>query len=207
MRILRKIRLVLIILLILSIAFFFYFDNYISPLSSQVGLFHAKLLAYKHINNAINSSLSEIDVNYDDIVTVKYDENNNIKAIETDTGTINKIKSHLTLSVSDEIAKYTVDNIYIPLGSLTTIDCLSGSGPDISFSVHYGGCAVTDMVNEFYSAGINQTCHRIMVKVTVEVFIIAIGNTDSDTVECECCLAETIIVGSIPETYIDLNKK
>ncbi|MBQ2422766.1 MAG: sporulation protein YunB, partial [Clostridia bacterium] len=50
------------------------------------------------------------------------------------------------------------------------------------------------------------TCHRIVVKTQVEISVITLGKQLSDSVENECCIAETVIVGTVPETYADIIK-
>ena len=79
-------------------------------------------------------------------------------------------------------------------------------GPKLDVEVQFGGCAVTDIISEFKSAGINQTCHRILVNVSVNIYVYEFGKNLTDTVECECCIAETVIVGAVPEAYVDFNK-
>lgn len=202
----RLIRRFLFILISVFIILLILLDKYVSPITNRVSLNHAKLIAYNSINNSINEAMSKIDAGYEDMTTVTYDSDRNVKSIETNSAEINRIKTELVKKVSEDISQYEITSVGVPIGTLTGNDFLSGLGPEIDVSVQYGGCVVTDVISEFISAGINQTLHRIVVNVSVDIYIISFGKNLSDTVDCECCIAETIIVGNIPDTYIDVNK-
>lgn len=205
MRTFRKILRKFLIYLVITCLFFVVINIYVSPITNRIALSHAKLLAYNEINNSISETMSGIDVDYDDMVTIKYDDEMNVKSIETNSKSINMVKTYIIQSMTKKIAKYDMTTIYIPIGSFTGNDFLSGMGPDISITVQFGACATTDVMNEFNSAGINQTCHRLLIKVTVEILVISFGYNLTDSVDCECCIAETVIVGKLPETYININ--
>ena len=51
------------------------------------------------------------------------------------------------------------------------------------------------------AAGINQTRHQILLSVDVYTSILLPGFTASTKVSNEIAVAETVIVGSVPETY------
>ena len=55
--------------------------------------------------------------------------------------------------------------------------------------------------NLFTSAGINQTSHRIVLHIDVSLAILLPGFTAATKVSNAVTVAETIIVGNVPETY------
>jgi sporulation protein YunB len=57
----------------------------------------------------------------------------------------------------------------------------------------------------FESAGINQTRHKIYVQVYVKLKVIIPTKNDEIEVKGEIPIAETIIVGKIPNTSINLD--
>ena len=63
------------------------------------------------------------------------------------------------------------------------------------------GMPSTEFENLFTDAGINQTKHRIVLNVEVVVSILMPGYTTSTVVESSLAVAETVIVGAVPETY------
>lgn len=200
--ILRRFLIFLIIIAILCITF----DICMSSITSRASLYHAKLMAYNSVNDAIIETLSNSQINYNDLVKLNYGEDNTVRSIETNSEYINKIKSTLVNGVNGYLSEYAITTIAIPIGTFTGNDYLSGMGPKLDVEVQFGGCAVTDIISEFKSAGINQTCHRILVNVSVNIYVYEFGKNLTDTVECECCIAETVIVGAVPEAYVDFNK-
>ncbi len=200
--ILRRFLIFFIIIAILCITF----DICMSSITSRASLYHAKLMAYNSVNDAIIETLSNSQINYNDLVKLNYGEDNTVRSIETNSEYINKIKSTLVNGVNGYLSEYAITTIAIPIGTFTGNDYLSGMGPKLDVEVQFGGCAVTDIISEFKSAGINQTCHRILVNVSVNIYVYEFGKNLTDTVECECCIAETVIVGAVPEAYVDFNK-
>ena len=55
--------------------------------------------------------------------------------------------------------------------------------------------------NQFESAGINQTKHRIVLRIDVYVSVLLPGYSAVTQVSNEITVAETVIVGEVPDTY------
>lgn len=92
----------------------------------------------------------------------------------------------------------------IPLGSLTGLVYASEWGPAIPVRILSVAAADGAFRNEFTSAGINQTLHRIMLDITVEIRLIIPGGTAETRVQTSVSLAETVIVGEVPQAYLQL---
>ena len=56
--------------------------------------------------------------------------------------------------------------------------------------------------SSFTHAGINQTLHRLNMSVLVDVAVLVLGKTVNFTVESQVVVAETIIVGEVPDTFL-----
>ena len=54
----------------------------------------------------------------------------------------------------------------------------------------------------FSHAGINQTLHKLTMEVSVDVAVLVLGETSSFTVNSEVVVAETVIVGEVPNTFL-----
>ena len=52
----------------------------------------------------------------------------------------------------------------------------------------------------FTQAGINQTLHQINMQVSVDVAVLVLGETNYFTISSQVVIAETVIVGQVPET-------
>ncbi len=62
-----------------------------------------------------------------------------------------------------------------------------------------------EFCNEFISAGINQTKHLIKVKVTTALGVVLPVRGDLEDIVTEVPIAESVIVGDVPDTYLDFN--
>ena len=76
---------------------------------------------------------------------------------------------------------------------------LAGKGPDIKIRICPAEKITVRLKSSFDSAGINQTAHRISAVVTAEVRSSLPIYSFETEVEFEFLLAETIIIGEVPD--------
>ena len=76
------------------------------------------------------------------------------------------------------------------------------SGPQIRVSVVPVGSVTTRFVTSFESAGINQTRHEISLEASVLMRIVVPAGSNSVSVSTYVPIAESIIVGEVPESYV-----
>ena len=89
----------------------------------------------------------------------------------------------------------------IPLGTLTGSALLAGRGPRFRVRMQSVGSCSAHFENAFEHAGINQTTHSILLYVDVSVSILLPGFNTSAKVSNAFSVAETVIVGDVPDTY------
>ena len=167
--------------------------------------------AYDNITFTVNEVLAEEvmaeTIDYNDMVSLMTDRNGNITALVTNMANVNFLQAKITNAVVKKFAESDVTRVDIPLGSLFGNAFLSGHGPRISANILSVTNVNTTFRNEFSDAGINQTRHRIMMDVDVTLGILLAGYQNRwDTVTTEITVAETVIVGSVPNTYANLDK-
>ena len=90
----------------------------------------------------------------------------------------------------------------IPLGSLILPELLSGRGPAIPVRILSIRNSESTFESYFTEAGINQTLHQLTMQVGVDVAILVLGRSESFTVTSQVVVAETIIVGDVPDTFL-----
>ena len=167
--------------------------------------------AYDNITYTVNEVLAEEviaeTIDYNDMVSLLTDNNGNITALVTNMANVNYLQAKITNAIVKKFAESDVTKVEIPLGSLFGNAFLSGHGPRISANILSVTNVNTTFRNEFSDAGINQTRHRIMMDVDVTLGILLAGYQNRwDTVTTEITVAETFIVGSVPNTYANLDK-
>ncbi len=158
-------------------------------------------------NNAIIKVLEQENITYDMISHITRDGNNNFKGIEIDTKFANTLKAKIT----NEIAAFTADDLIqkvgIPLGTLFFGDFLYGLGPKIYFKTQFYEGVTIDFVNKFVSCGINQVLHQIDLKINLTGNIVAVGKQKGFSLNTTFVLAQTVIVGAVPQSFADISGK
>ena len=152
-------------------------------------------------NDAIAKQIAAGDIQYDRIVYFEKDLIGRITALKTIMTEVNRLKTDILNIINDEILALDTSDIGIPLGSLFLPELLSGKGPAIP--VHILSIRNSDAVfiSHFSEAGINQTLHQLTMEVSVDVAVLVLGRTTSFTVNSEVVVAETVIIGEVPETF------
>jgi len=153
-------------------------------------------------NDAIAKQMADGIIQYDRIVYFEKDLDGRITALKTNMSEINRLKTDILNIINDEILALDTSDIGIPLGSLFLPELLSGKGPIIP--VHILSIRNSDAVftSDFSQAGINQTLHQLTMEVSVDVAVLVLAKTESFTVNSEVVVAETVIVGDVPQTYL-----
>jgi len=141
-------------------------------------------------------------IQYDRIVYFEKDLNGRITALKTNMSEVNRLKTDILNIINDEILSLDTTDIGIPLGSLFLPEFFSGKGPAIP--VHILSIRNSDAVfsSDFSQAGINQTLHKLTMEVSVDVAVLVLAQTTSFTVTSEVVVAETVIVGEVPQTFL-----
>ena len=197
----KKIQKVLISILIILLIIKLLFD-YINPMFEEMCIAKAKSIAIQIINIKTQNSIDKID--YNDIVTIIKDNNGNITMVKANALSINRISVELTTDIQNAFENENQTSIYIPIGSIFGNEILSNVGPQIPIQINPTGVVTTQFRSEFEAAGINQTIHRIYLYTVCKINIITPLRTMSNEVTSEVIVAESVIVGPVPDSYYNL---
>ena len=153
-------------------------------------------------NDAIAKQIASGDIRYDRIVFFEKDLDGRITALKTNMSEVNRLKTDILNIINDEILALDHSDIGIPLGSLFFPEVLSGKGPAIPVNILSIRNSDAKFVSHFSQAGINQTLHRLNMEVSIDVAVLVLGQTSSFTMNSEVVVAETVIVGDVPQTFL-----
>ena len=153
-------------------------------------------------NDAIAKQIADGVIQYDRIVFFEKDLDGRITALKTNMSEINRLKTDILNIINDEILALDTSDIGIPLGSFFLPELLSGRGPVIPVNVLSIRNSDAAFSSNFVQAGINQTLHQLIMLVSVDVSVLTLGHTSSFTITSEVVIAETVIVGSVPNTFL-----
>ena len=153
-------------------------------------------------NNAIAKQIANGNIAYDRIVYFEKDLDGRITALKTNIGEVNRLKTDILKIINDEILALDSSDLGIPLGSLFLPEFISGKGPEIPVHIIAIRNSDATFVSHFSEAGINQTLHQVTMVVSVDVAVLVLGKTDTFTMTSEVVVAETVIVGAVPDTFL-----
>jgi sporulation protein YunB len=154
------------------------------------------------INDAIDQQIRTGNIRYDRIVYFEKDLEGRITALKTNMAEVNRLKTEILNLINDEILALDTTDIAIPIGSLLLPEFLSGRGPGIPIQVLSIRNSDGAFRSYFTEAGINQTLQQLTMDVSVDVSVLVLGKTESFTVSSQVVVAETIIVGQVPNTLL-----
>lgn len=154
------------------------------------------------INDAIDEQIEAGDIQYDRIVYFEKDLDGSIRALKTNMSEINRLKTNTLNIINDEILALDHSDIGIPMGSLFFPEFFSGRGIHIPVQILAIRNSDAYFESQFTQAGINQTLHRLNMRVLVDISVLVLGRATSFTVSSEVVVAETIIIGNVPNTFL-----
>lgn len=153
------------------------------------------------VNDAVYYTLSD-ELRYEDLVSVERDTQGNIVAVTANALKINKIARDTASISQSNLKNLSLNGIPIPLGALTGIEAFAGLGPQIPFRIIPVSSVSCDFSSAFESVGINQTKHSIYLNVIADISIVMPSRTENFAVVTEILVGEFVIVGSVPDTYL-----
>lgn len=177
----------------------------IFPLVEEMAVSRVTNEASNIINDAIDEQIRSDQISYDNMVYLEKDSSGNVTALKTNMSEINRLKTQVLELVNDEIMELAVDQIGIPLGNIFFPELLSGRGYSLPVKVMSIRSSDADFENQFTQAGINQTLHQIIMNVGIKMTILTPAGTKNVETSSQVVIAETIIVGNVPSSYVTLD--
>lgn len=190
----------LLFFLLLMIALFLFFRHRYNSAISVLAQTQVKNATSDLINDAIDKQIETGNIQYDRMVYFEKDLNGRITALKTNMSEVNRLKTDILNIINDEILALDTSDLGVPIGNLFLPEFLSGRGPAIPVHILSIRNSEASFDSDFTQAGINQTLHQINMHVSVDVAVLVLGQTDHFTISSQVVIAETIIVGQVPDT-------
>lgn len=201
----RKATTVIAIVMTILIAVILLFNWILDYMIHDTAVSLSKNAAARALNDAVVGVLDEGKYTYTDFIEISSDESGAVQSVSAKSESVNRFKSEIGAAVLETLATGRNTEFSIPLGTLTDFGVLYGRGPDINIRLKFYGDMTSFVRSTFVSQGINQTKHRITCVITANIAIITPGFTEYVTVSGEYLVAETIIIGEIPDSYTNVN--
>lgn len=162
----------------------------------------AKSVALGITNETVKEILKEAE--HESLVKLTYNTEGKIVGINADIVEMNRLSSEIASTIQDKLTNLEDITIKIPLAKLIGLNIFSGYGPKLKIKLVPYGNTLAEFNTEFVSEGINQTRHTIYIDIASTVNVIIPFNVGAVTSVTRVTVAETVIVGDIPETYYNI---
>ncbi len=201
-RVIKRLLQLVAILLVLAIALLAAFRSKYYGAIRTLSETQVKSTTSDLINDAIDQQIELDNIQYDRMVYFENDLNGKITALKTNMSEVNRLKTAILNLINDEILALDTSDLGVAMGNLFFPEILAGRGPMIPVQIVSIRNSDGAFTSNFTQAGINQTLHQLVMDVSVDVTILVLGKTDSFTVSSQVVVAETIIVGQVPDTFL-----
>lgn len=178
-------------------------DAKLRPAIYDLAALEAYAEASRTIHSAAEKVLTQKGIAYSDLVSVSRTESGSITGITTDIVKLNLFKSQVTNAIDNAFSEKKRTVITVPLGTATGVTLFSGAGPDVDVKIGLSSSTYSNFENIFESAGINQTQHSLMLNISSQVTLSLPNKRISKNVETSFCVAQTIIVGTVPDVMVE----
>ncbi len=146
----------------------------------------------------------EVGVSLSDALQLHYASDGSIAAASVDTDILNRLGAALVTWLTEELSDLERETVEIPLGTALDFPLFSGLGPNVQVEVLDVGHVTAAFDSAFQDAGINQTIYSVNLLLSAEVILLLPGGTYTLTVESILPVAETILLGDVPQQYVSV---
>ncbi len=153
------------------------------------------------VNDAVYYTLSD-KLRYEDLVGIERSDGGEIQAISSNAFQINRIARDTAYMSQENLNKMSEDGVEVPLGALSGVEAWAGFGPKIHLKIIPISNVSCKFVSKFDAAGINQTKHSIYLEIVADISIIMPSGTSNFASLTEVLVCESVLVGKVPETYL-----
>ena len=195
------------VLILLPILMMLFLRFSVAPMVQELAKARVDNRASYIINEAVEILLREDQINYENIILLEKDVNGTVTALKTNMSEINHLKTQILSVIDTMLLDLDINEIGLPLGSVILPELFSGTGPKLPVKVMSISRSDAEFRNEFKEAGINQSLQQIMMDVIITMTILTPVGTETVTTVSQVVVAETVIVGSVPDSYVKVDQE
>lgn len=193
------------ILLVLLIAILFLLvEQNLSQTLLDMAYATAHSIALETVNRAAQQVVGD-GIAYEELMEVQMDASGRVAMLRANTMYMNRIATQTAIMAQEKLNSIENQMVDVPLGAALGIRFLGGFGPRLSVQIVPVGAVSTHFETEFETAGINQTRHKIFLTLETSVSLIVPADSRMVQVTSTVPIAESIIVGQVPDSFVDVN--
>ena len=176
------------------IAFLIPAVRYFRALTGTMAVSNASDLITQTVSNIVENEMRLLGPDGGKFVSFEKDGDGQISAI------VNILSAELLNAIVEASDRGDLD-LSIPFGNLLGVSFFLGRGPAVPIKITMLTSSRVDFRNVLTDAGINQTKHQLLLEVCVDADVLLPWEIRSTQIVTEVLIAETIIVGRVPQTY------
>ena len=197
----QKAKLICFFLSVLLITLTLVGTSHLRALLGNLAVTRVTNLVGQLVTAAVSDAVEGGEIQYNSLISLEKDETGHVTALQSNMAEFNRLQSAITQDVLTRLDQMSDIDLSIPVGTLTGSALLVGRGPSLTVRMQSMGSCSARFENQFTQAGINQTTHRVMLYVDVSMSILLPGFRTGTQVSSSFSVAETVIVGDVPDTY------
>ncbi len=194
-----------VLVLVLFVFCLILIDLKLAPLIEKIALQQANLAIVKIINQAANEEFAKLN-NDAGLITLGKDDLGQINYISPNTLRLNQLSTDIVLKIEEELKILSSQGISIPSGLASGLTLLANLGPNINVMIQPIGSIDVKIEDSLEAAGINQSKYKIALAISVDIQVVVPLHDQVTQVQTKYPLVETVIVGPIPDTYLDFSQ-
>lgn len=197
----QKTVIIALVIAIISLCLICYAEYSLRPIITDAAKSRARSFATETVNNAVNDALA----NSAPLVAVK-SAGEGVSSVEVDIGALSSLRTKAISSLTKALSDNDAMRFSVPLGNLTGTALIAGRGAPVEIRLVRIGDVTADVHTEFIESGINQTLHKIALRTHVTLNVLVAGKSVKLELASDVTLAETVIVGKVPDAYTAINR-
>lgn len=193
----------LIIMLVLSGYSFFFMERVVKPTMIIIGETKAKSMLTQAVNDVVREKFTE-DIESGNLLDIKTNEAGKVTMVQANSVAMTQLSYDLAGRIQDRIKHMDEEKIMVPVGTIIGSQILSQTGPKVNLKVLPLGTTQISFKTEFEETGINQTKYKVYLLVQSKAKVLVPFSSKNIEIETILLVAETIIVGDVPQTYVNV---
>lgn len=194
---------VALLLFLLLVYLFIRVENWVMPALKEVAEAKVYNLAAEIMYEAVQNQVVP-QVTYQELFHFRQD--GPVVFIQPDVARLNQVASASALAVTQALNQLTQEEITLPWGLALGYRLFATSGPVFKIRVWSVGGVKAKLTSSFEAAGINQTRHVVNLELEVRLKVAIPLLTSDINVSTVAPVAEGIIVGQVPPTYLNFGR-
>ena len=177
----------------------------VSSLALRLGEVQLENQVRSECNRIAAALLYEYGSRLGGVVNPKYGAESKINSVSVDFTELNSLKCELTDNLTEYLSGHNEIICNVPIGALFSEDIFAAQGAKIPIKMTSAGSVGGEYLDDFTSGGINQTRHRLMLRIEASIQLHTVCDKSENKITIDIPITETVTVGDVPSLITSTN--